>query len=181
MTPELVYFFKVNIAIALFYAFYRLFFYKDTFFSWRRTALLCFFAVSLLYPLLNIQQWVKEQEPIAAMADLYANAILPEFTVGTDPPSGHWQEWLKLLSTSLYLSGVLLLTIRFFIQLGSIIRLRIHSPKAEMQGVRVHLLKKKQVRSPSSSGYSFTPNRIRTAKSARSLRTSRRMSVSTTR
>ena len=142
MTPELVYFFKVNIAIALFYAFYRLFFYKDTFFSWRRTALLCFFAVSLLYPLLNIQQWVKEQEPIAAMADLYANAILPEFTVGTDPPSGHWQEWLKLLSTSLYLSGVLLLTIRFFIQLGSIIRLRIHSPKAEMQGVRVHLLKK---------------------------------------
>ena len=37
----LAYFLKVNVAIVLFYAFYRLFFYKDTFFGWRRTALLC--------------------------------------------------------------------------------------------------------------------------------------------
>ena len=32
MTPELAYFLKINVAIALFYAFYRLFFHKDTFF-----------------------------------------------------------------------------------------------------------------------------------------------------
>ena len=44
MTPELAYFLKINVAIALFYAFYRLFFHKDTFFHWRRMALLCFFA-----------------------------------------------------------------------------------------------------------------------------------------
>ena len=31
MTPELAYFLKINVAIALFYAFYRLFFHKDTF------------------------------------------------------------------------------------------------------------------------------------------------------
>ena len=31
----LAYFLKVNVAIVLFYAFYRLFFYKDTFFCWR--------------------------------------------------------------------------------------------------------------------------------------------------
>ena len=59
MTPELAYFLKINVAIALFYAFYRLFFHKDTFFHWRRMALLCFFAISLLYPLLNIQGWIK--------------------------------------------------------------------------------------------------------------------------
>ena len=69
MTPELAYFLKINVAIALFYAFYRLFFHKDTFFHWRRTALLCFFGISLLYPLLNIQEWIKEQEPMVAMAD----------------------------------------------------------------------------------------------------------------
>ena len=34
MTPELAYFLKINVAIALFYAFYRLFFYKDTFFHY---------------------------------------------------------------------------------------------------------------------------------------------------
>lgn len=32
MTPELAYFLKINVGIALFYAFYRLFLYKDTFF-----------------------------------------------------------------------------------------------------------------------------------------------------
>lgn len=56
----MVYFLKINVAIALFYAFYRLFFYKDTFFAWRRTALLCFFAVSAAVPLLDIQQWIVQ-------------------------------------------------------------------------------------------------------------------------
>ena len=78
MTPELAYFLKINVAIALFYAFYRLFFHKDTFFHWRRTALLCFFGISLLYPLLNIQEWIKEQEPMVAMADLYGEHPLRE-------------------------------------------------------------------------------------------------------
>ena len=67
MTPELAYFLKINVAIALFYAFYRLFFHKDTFFHWRRIALLCFFAISLLYPLLNIEGWIKAHEPMVAM------------------------------------------------------------------------------------------------------------------
>ena len=33
MTPEFAYFLKVNVAFILLYAFYRLFFYKDTFFN----------------------------------------------------------------------------------------------------------------------------------------------------
>ena len=32
MIPEFAYFLKVNMALVLLYAFYRLFFYKDTFF-----------------------------------------------------------------------------------------------------------------------------------------------------
>lgn len=93
MTPELAYFLKINVAIALFYAFYRLFFYKDTFFHWRRIALLSFFAISLLYPLLNIQGWIKTHEPMVAMADLYATIILPEQTVTPQQePTMNWQE-----------------------------------------------------------------------------------------
>ena len=46
MTPEFAYFLKVNVAFILLYAFYRLFFYKDTFFKLRRTILLAFFGVS---------------------------------------------------------------------------------------------------------------------------------------
>lgn len=143
MTPELAYFLKINVAIVLFYAFYRLFFYKDTFFHWRRVALLCFFAISLLYPLLNIQGWIKAHEPMVAMADLYATIILPEQIITPQQdPTMNWQELIILFMKIIYWSGVIALTTRFLVQLGSIIRLHIQCPKSTMQGVHVHLLKK---------------------------------------
>lgn len=56
-------------------------------------ALLCFFAISLLYPLLNIQGWIKAHEPMVAMADLYATIILPEQVVTPlQEPAMNWQE-----------------------------------------------------------------------------------------
>lgn len=119
MTPELAYFLKINVAIALFYAFYRLFFHKDTFFHWRRTALLCFFGISLLYPLLNIQEWIKEQEPMVAMADLYATIILPEQIIeAPQETTANWQELISQILGFIYWTGVLLLALRFLIQLG---------------------------------------------------------------
>ena len=90
----LAYFLKINVAIALFYAFYRLFFYKDTFFTWRRAALLCFFAISAVYPLLNIKTWITEQEPMVAMADLYADIVLPEFTITPEQATSDWKTLL---------------------------------------------------------------------------------------
>lgn len=59
MIPEFAYFLKVNMALVLLYAFYRLFFYKDTFFKLRRTILLVFFGVSVIYPFLDIQDWIR--------------------------------------------------------------------------------------------------------------------------
>ena len=143
MTPELAYFLKINVAIALFYAFYRLFFHKDTFFHWRRMALLCFFAISVLYPLLNIQGWIKAHEPMVAMADLYATILLPEQAITpSQEPAMDWQEIVIQLTKMIYWSGVLLLAARFCIQLGSIIRLHFQCSRSNVQGVRIHLLKK---------------------------------------
>ena len=138
MTPELAYFLEINVAIALFYAFYRLFFHKDTFFHWRRMALLCFFAISMLYPLLNIQGWIKAHEPMVAMADLYATILLPEQVVTpTQETVISWQEVIMQFAKIIYWSGMLLLTARFFVQLGSIIRLHFQCSKSNIQGVRV--------------------------------------------
>ena len=91
MTPELAYFLKINIAIALFYAFYRLFFYRDTFFQWRRTVLLCFLVISPLYPVLNIQEWIRSHEPMVAMVDLYATIVLPEIEITPEVRAADWQ------------------------------------------------------------------------------------------
>ena len=137
----LAYFLKINVAIALFYAFYRLFFYKDTFFTWRRVALLCFFAISAVYPLLNIQTWIAEQEPMVAMADLYADIVLPEFTLTPEKTTFDWKAILLQTAGFVYWGGVALLAGRFLVQLAGIIRLAFRSRKTKIGNTNVHLLK----------------------------------------
>jgi TonB family protein len=137
----LAYFLKINVAIALFYAFYRLFFYKDTFFTWRRAALLCFFAISAVYPLLNIQTWITEQEPMVAMADLYADIVLPEFTITPEQATSGWKTLLLQTVGFAYWGMVIVLAIRFFIQLAGIIRLAFRCRKAKIGNTNVHLLR----------------------------------------
>ena len=138
----LAYFLKVNVAIALFYAFYRLFFYKDTFFGWRRTALLCFFAISAAVPLLNIQTWITEQEPMVAMADLYANVVLPEFTIETGTAATDWKNLILEYASIAYWGVVAFLAIRFTIQLAGIIRLAYQCRKMQIGDTNIHLLPK---------------------------------------
>lgn len=137
----LAYFLKINVAIALFYAFYRLFFYKDTLFTWRRAALLCFFAISAVYPLLNIQTWITEQEPMVAMADLYADIVLPEFTITPEQATSDWKSLLLQTVGFAYWGMVIVLAIRFFIQLAGIIRLAFRCRKAKIGNTNVHLLR----------------------------------------
>lgn len=144
MTPELAYFLKINVGIIVFYIFYRLFFYKDTFFHWRWTALLCFLGVSLFYPMLNLQEWVKAHEPMVVIADLYATTLLPEvvFEETITPTHTNWQEFATNSLSIIYFCGVILLFIRFIMQLTSIILLRIQCKVTEIQGVRVQILNK---------------------------------------
>ena len=139
----MVYFLKVNVAIALFYAFYRLFFYKDTFFAWRRTALMCFFAVSAAVPLFNIQTWIVQQEPMVAMADLYAAVVLPEITL-TPQPQMDWKQLLVQGIGIVYWLVVALLALRFVVQLAGIFRLARRCPVQEIGGTTVHLLPREE-------------------------------------
>ena len=138
----LAYFLKVNVAIVLFYAFYRLFFYKDTFFGWRRAALLCFFAVSAAVPLLNIQTWITEQEPMVAMADLYASVVLPELTIGTEAAPTDWKSILSEYANIAYWGIAALLMIRLIMQLAGIIRLTCRCRKIQIGNTSIHLLPK---------------------------------------
>ena len=103
MTPEFAYLLKVNVAFVLFYAFYRLFFYKDTFFKLRRAILLAFFGLALFYPLLNIQDWVRQQEPIADVIYMYS-AMLPEAT-RKRMPRVRGLVWMVLGISGVYLLG----------------------------------------------------------------------------
>ncbi len=142
MNPEFAYFLKVNVAFALFYAFYRLCFYKDTFFKMRRTILLAFFVLAFLYPLLNIQEWIKGQEPIVEMVYVYASIILPEMTITATGPklAIDWTAITHLGLICLYVGMVLALVLRFLLRLGSIIWLARQSRRIVLHNTVVYAL-----------------------------------------
>lgn len=142
MTPEFAYLLKVNVAFVLFYAFYRLFFYKDTFFKLRRAILLAFFGLALFYPLLNIQDWVRQQEPIADVIYMYS-AMLPEATAKADAAAS--VDWHGCLLGSLgfiYWGIVAFLCGRFLVQLSSILWLAHTSERVVIHETPVYALRK---------------------------------------
>ena len=137
MAPEWIYLLKVNVGIALFYAFYKLFCCRDTFFHWRRVVLLSFLGISFLYPFLNIQHWVQEQPSMNELADYYATFIDMEEITVTETASTHPTPDALTLLSYLYIIGVVVLGIRFLIQLVSIFRLVRKGQSVTVNGVRV--------------------------------------------
>ena len=141
MTWEFAYYLlKVNMAFVLFYAFYRLFFYQDTFFKLRRSILLMFFALSIVYPLLDLQDLVREQDAFSHFVDLYST-ILPEVVI---EPDQHFSVsrygWIVQAIVLVYWFVVAFLSVRFLFQLGSIFRLAQRSKRAQVCGVPVYVM-----------------------------------------
>ena len=139
MALEWIYLLKVNAGIALFYAFYKLFFQRDTFFQWRRFALLSFLGISFLYPLLDIQEWVMEQPAIYELADYYTVLMNTEEVTATAPVAYEAPQRPDLLTlfTYLYYTGVLVMSLRFMIQLVSICRIRWKGQVVYLNGQRI--------------------------------------------
>ena len=137
MAPEWIYLLKVNAGIALFYAFYKLFCQRDTFFHWRRIALLCFLGISFCYPLLNIQHWVKEQPAIYELANYYATIMVMDGITASSRTTTTGLPDLMTITQYLYFVGVAILALRFFIQLASIFRLRWMGKVTVLNGQRI--------------------------------------------
>ena len=61
ITPILIYFLKVNLALAFLYICYRLLFRDDTFFRLRRGVLLSIYLIAFLYPLPDLSGWLSKR------------------------------------------------------------------------------------------------------------------------
>jgi hypothetical protein len=128
-----MYFIKVNVAIALFYLFYRLFFAGDTFWKTRRYYLLFSVILSFVYPFFSIENWLQNQEPIQKLLVNYAT--LPEITVIQNQQSSMFTIENMMLAT--YAMVVLFLLIRLLIQLSSILIIRDKGRFKTVQGTRI--------------------------------------------
>lgn len=80
-----IYLIKVNVALIVLYAFYKLSFSKDTFFRLRRIMLLLICVTSLIYPLIDFSGWTDEYAIGETITTVY-NKLLPEVLVTTAVP-----------------------------------------------------------------------------------------------
>ena len=138
MNEFVVYLLKVNLAIALFYMFYKLFFAGDTLWRARRIYMLSAILLSFAYPFFSIEGWLQQQETVKEFVMNYA--VLPEFTVGAEEQTTFFS--LNNLLASTYVLIMAVLSVRLLLQLVSILRIK-HSGHYEIiQNVRVLVVEK---------------------------------------
>lgn len=142
ITPLILYFIKVNIALAILYLFYKLLFTKDTFFGLRRLMLLLIYITAFSYPLINFDGWLSNPEAPAGLATVYYK-ILPEITIHTSHVSATTDyTWLWKCGILIYLLGVIFLFTRTILEL---VKIRITLRRCTRQiinGSKVHILAK---------------------------------------
>ncbi len=155
MTPELTYFLKVNVAIVLFYAFYRSCCTQDTFLHSRRFVLLSFFAVAWLYPIIDLNAWFQDEAPIQGLAVIYAQS----FSLGASAPqavdSFSWSDFLNNVGILVYEVGVVILLLKLLIQLGALVRLALQSSPVNGELSDGYFTKKVRIGEKITAPFSF--------------------------
>jgi len=119
----IVYLIKVNIAIVLFYGIYGLLFRQDTFFQWKRFALLAIVFTSFAYPAIKLSQQLLTGHQLGNVLEIVgvvpAYTTLPEVVVtGNQTASFHLFPQAVL---AIYFLVAGLLIIRMLFQIGTIL------------------------------------------------------------
>ena len=137
MTPAVLDFIIVNIALALFYLNYRLFLSHDTFLRTKRLYLKFSFLFSIFLPFINIADWFPKEQLTQTIT---LNEItLPEFTVS---PKAAFSWDFETIFLMIYATVCAALVIRFMIQLVSILAMRRSGTKTIVQNTEVIVLNK---------------------------------------
>lgn len=139
-----VYLIKANVALAVFYLFYRLLLSRDTFFGWRRATLLAMLAGSFLLPLPQVGTWIGEGMRETVMTPFHTTLVLPEFVLTATESGGGWDGWGLPGAGWLYLAGIGWFGMRLAVQLVSLLRMACRCPRGRMEGTDVRLLPRKE-------------------------------------
>lgn len=145
MTPLIIYFIKVNLALALFYISYRLLFRNDTFFGLRRITLTGMLLLAFLYQLPDISSWLSTRPSISEVISYYStilpkDAIIESVSNADKTVKETSTDWITAGTTGLliiYLSGVLILTIRCMAELINLIVTYRKSKKRTLNGIKI--------------------------------------------
>ena len=134
----IVYLIKVNIAIALFYCVYRLLFQKDTFFQWKRIALLTIIFISFAYPATDLTRQIIANNQIKDVFEIVYIPVytLPEVEVTID---GNTQfNYYPQVILAIYFLVFGLLLFRMLFQIGTIILKLCRTTKKIIYGYTIY-------------------------------------------
>ncbi len=134
----MIYLLKVNVILMLLFGFYRLMVGRDTFFGWRRWMLWSIYMVALLLPMIHIEPWVVSHRATVSAASAYAETVMPAMMVYSTPAEATWGDVIRWI----WISGVLVLSLRFLWQVVSIWRLAVSTRVQRIGGQAVHVLAK---------------------------------------
>jgi TonB family protein len=123
----------------VFYVFWRCFFRQDTFFRWKRIALIGLLFLSVIYPFVDIRWGFGAESSLEnTMEDILAVAYqLPEITISGTGDRG-WMHHFPLLLLGIYGLGVIVLLLRLLIQTGIIAGIVHASQNADVEGRNVY-------------------------------------------
>ncbi|NDK57325.1 M56 family metallopeptidase [Pontibacter fetidus] len=130
--PELLlYLLKVNVALVLFYLAYHVAFRRLTFYHLNRLFLVFGIVFSTIYPFIDLTELFARHEPIANayIVTIPAWAITSQ-TITQTPTFDYWQ-----LPVYLFWTGVIVMLIRFIVQLVSLYNIHAASEPANYKNI----------------------------------------------
>lgn len=132
------YLIQVNVVLSILYLLYVLLFRRDTFFGWRRAALLLMLAVAVCVPLPFVSPLVSSLPASGQVGAWTGQIALPEVVVTNHAGGSVWT--LPEVLYIIYMAGVIALVGRIVWQLATLAWLYRRCPTLCVEGRRVHVL-----------------------------------------
>jgi TonB family protein len=138
MNAPIMWFLLANIGFAVLWSFYRIFLHRDTFFTGKRFTLLLGLLFTLIYPLLNMAEWMPVLQHVQKLTQ-NVSLVLPEITVTAQGSVAYTT--MEIVSI-LYLSIIGLLLTRVLFQFSRLLLMTMRNKSAVVDGQKVICLPK---------------------------------------
>ena len=134
----LVYLLKVNIAIVLFYCIFRFFFRQDTFFQWKRLALLTIVLISFAYPAIDLTRQFVANHQLKNMLETVHIPVysIPEVVI-TGNTNAHINYFPQVI-LAVYILISCLFFFRMLFQIGTTVYKLHHTKKKIINGQTIY-------------------------------------------
>ena len=137
----LLYLLKTNLAIIVFYLFYRICCRGNTFFTLHRYVLLAICIGSIIYPFLDISRWFKLNPVLKEVGETYIQHLSELTIISYSTETGIKSFPFELFLLGLYAVIAGFFLIRMLFRIAAVIRFRICCTPIEINSQKVYFIK----------------------------------------